>query len=78
MATYKQVEQALRGIMSAGEANACRIWKGYDMGTGETGWHYQKFGQTATFIGASLSEALATLGDMAQEQADEHLSLIHI
>lgn len=70
-ATEKIIE-ALKGIMSDGEANACRVWKGYDVGTGETGWHYEKFGKTATFIGANVIEALATLDDMTQEQADEH------
>jgi hypothetical protein len=72
MNATEEIQQALKGIMSDGEANACRIWKGYDVGTGETGWHYQRFGQTATYIGVNVAEALATLDDMTQEQADEH------
>lgn len=72
MNATQQIHEALKGIMPDNEANACNIWKGYDVGTGETGWHYQRFGQTATFIGANLDEALATIGDIAQEQADQH------
>lgn len=72
MNAIEKIIEALKGIMSDGEANACRIWKGYDVGTGETGWHYQRFCQTAAFIGSNLAEALATLDDMTQEQADEH------
>jgi hypothetical protein len=53
-----KIRMALRDIMSDGEANACEIWKGYDMGTGLTGWHYKRFGHTATFAGDNLREAL--------------------
>ena len=76
MNASEQIHQALKSIMSDGEANACRIWKGYDMGTGESGWHYQRFGQTATFIGSNVAEALATIDDMTQEQADEHAEAV--
>lgn len=73
MNATERINQALKSIMPDSEANACRIWKGYDVGTGETGWHYQKFGQTATFVGANLNEALATIDDIAQERAEvEH------
>ena len=76
MNASEQIHQALKSIMSEGEANACRIWKGYDIGTGETGWHYQRFGQTATFIGDNLAEALATISDMTQERAAEHAEAV--
>lgn len=58
MNAKQKIREALKTIMSDGEANACQIWKAYSMTTGETGWHFVRFGQTATFIGNSLEEAL--------------------
>ena len=58
MIAESKIREALKALMDDGEANACRIWKGYDMGTGETGWHFAQFGQSATFIGDNLAEAI--------------------
>ena len=50
------IRNLLKQFMSDGEANACRIWKGWDVGTQLSGWHYQRFGETATFMGSNISE----------------------
>ena len=63
MKTQDQIRKALKSLMSDGEANACQIFRGYSMTTGETGWHFARFGQTATFIGNSLREALQWIED---------------
>lgn len=68
MNAEQKIRKALNGIMSSGEANACRIWKGYDVGTGETGWHYQQFGRTATFIGDNVTEAVEWIEALAEER----------
>lgn len=65
-----QIRDALRKIMTDGEANACRIWKGYDVGTGETGWHVQKFGQNATWYGDNLASVLESINDIATERVE--------
>ena len=67
--TAKQrIEAALYSIMSQDEANACVVWKGYDVATNETGWHCVPFGQTATFLGESLAEALEMIAQIAEER----------
>lgn len=68
MNAKETIRKALKNLMSDGEANACEIWKGYDMGTGMTGWHYKRFGQTATFIGSNLSDALEWIECLADER----------
>ena len=60
----EKIRNALKNIMSDGDANACQIWKGYDNGTGRTGWHVQKFGKTATYYGASVSEAVEMIEEV--------------
>ena len=70
MNAENRIRTALMAIMETGEANAAAIWKGYDVGTGQTGWHFVKFGQTATFLGSNLDEALATIDDIATERAE--------
>ena len=58
MNAQERIRKALKSLMSDGEANACQVFKGYNMGTGKTGWHFARFGQSATFIGNNLVEAL--------------------
>ena len=65
-----RIQEALKRIMSEGEANACQIWKGYDAGTWQTGWHYEPFGRTATCLGNSVTEALQTIADIAVERSE--------
>ncbi len=64
------IREALKKIMSDGEANACRIWKGYDVGTGLTGWHIAEFGHGANYYGKNLADALATIDETATERAE--------
>ena len=58
MTVKSEIRQALKRIMTEGEANACAIWKGYDIGTNRNGWHYVPFGQTATYLGKNKAEAM--------------------
>jgi hypothetical protein len=59
----EQIEQALitSGTMTEGEANAARIFKGFDAGTGENGWHVEPFGKVAYYVGATIAEAVETI-----------------
>ena len=61
-AANDQIRKALAALIGARAANSAVIWSGYDNGTGRTGWHYVPFGKTAVFLGASLSDALAFIG----------------
>ncbi len=64
MNAKETIRQALKEIMSDDEANACSIWKGYDNGTGRTGWHVTRFGETATHYGTSVAEAVEMIEDI--------------
>lgn len=68
MNAKQTIQEALKTIMSDGEANACEIWKSFNNGTGLTGWHYRRFGQTATFIGSNLTEAIEWIEALADER----------
>jgi hypothetical protein len=52
----QKVVKMLKEVYLEGEVNAAQIWKGYDVGTGRSGWHYQPFGQNAQYVGASVAE----------------------
>ena len=65
-----RIRANLTRIMPSGEANAAAVWKGYDVGTGQNGWHYVPFGKTAIFLGSNVTEALATIDDIAGERED--------
>lgn len=65
MNAEQTIREALKTIMPEGEANACRIWKGYDVATGCTGWHITKFGHFADFYGENLADVLFTIDDTA-------------
>lgn len=69
MNAKETIRQALKKIMSDGEANACQIWKGYSPSTGLTGWHYIPFGSTAVFLGANAQEALEAVEETLAERA---------
>ena len=70
MTTKQQISAALKTIMPEGEANACQIFKGYDMSTGQTGWHYRPFNGTGVFLGSNAAEALAAIEDITTERAE--------
>jgi hypothetical protein len=54
--------------MDVGEANACAVWKGYDVSTDSNGWHCVPFGRRPIFIGRSLREALEWVEMVKGEQ----------
>lgn len=64
-----QIREALKGLMSDGEANACVVFKGYDAGTGLYGWHYVPFGRGGIFLGDTIADALEAIGQIAEERA---------
>lgn len=67
MNAKEQIKTALSEIMPVSVANACHVFKGYDVGTGRTGWHYIPFGSVAQYLGKSLDEALEVIEDKAAE-----------
>jgi len=50
------------------ERDAAGYFKGYEASTGMGGWHYIRFGGTATFIGDNLAEALEWIENLADER----------
>jgi len=66
-----KIRTALKSIMSEGEANACRISKGfeYDGSQQRNGWHFTRFNSTPTYLGKSVTEALETIEQIAEERA---------
>jgi len=70
MNAQTRIRNNLTRIMEPGEANAAAVWKGYDANTGQTGWYFVKFGQTATFLGSDMDEALATIDYIEEALAE--------
>ena len=70
MSVESKIREALKGIMSKGEANACRIDKGYhyDGSIESNGWHYIPFGRTAVHLGENEAEALGTIEQIKEER----------
>ena len=70
MSAISKICQALKGIMTEGEANACRINNSYqyDGSQQRKGWHFTRFGSTPTFLGRNVSEALETIEQIKEER----------
>lgn len=70
MNAKQRIQAALKSIMSEGEANACEVFKGYEVSTGYSGWHYTPFGGTTQFLGRSLRAALDAIEAIADNRLD--------
>jgi hypothetical protein len=70
MSAASKIRKALKNIMSEGEANACRVEKGflYDGSQQRNGWHFTRFNSTPTFLGSNESEALETIEQIQEER----------
>ncbi len=70
MSAISKIRQGLKSIMTEGEANACRINKGYEYDGSQqrNGWHFTKFNSTPTFLGRNVSEALETIEQIKDER----------
>ena len=66
----KQIRNAMTTIYDEGTVNAAQVYKGTDYdGTGiRTGWFARLFGQTATYLGKSVSDALETIEQIASSR----------
>lgn len=73
MNATETIREALKQIMSAGEANACEIRHGwaYDGSQQRYGWHFTRFGSTPTYLGKSLADALAMAAQIAESRESE-------
>ena len=53
-----KIKNMLKEVYEEGDVNAMTIFKGFAVDTGETGWHYRKFGSSEHhFMGDSVTEA---------------------
>ena len=66
--TKRKIQEALKQFMTEGDANACNVFKGYDVASGKDGWHYTPFGGIAVYLGKSEGEALETIEDIANSR----------
>lgn len=64
MNAAQQIREMLKEVYEDGDVNAMQIWKGYDAGTGRTGWHYRWFGCSAQYMGNSVAEAREYIEDV--------------
>ncbi len=58
-----KIRKALLKIMPDGDANACRIYKGY--GAEGEGWYVERFGEHGRNYGSSVAEALEEIQQIA-------------
>lgn len=70
MSVKSKIKQALKSIMSEGEANAAYVGKGYhNEGSIESnGWHFVPFGRPAVHLGENESEALEMIEQIKEER----------
>ena len=66
MSAKSRIKDALETIMTAGEAQACKIYKGndYDGQIQAYGWWYKPFNRSPGYLGTSVPEALDTIEDI--------------
>lgn len=58
------IKKHLTKIMTEGDVSAGWVLRGYNVGTGKTGWHFVPFGQQAIYLGKNAKEARETIDDM--------------
>lgn len=52
-----QVKNILKTVYEEGDVNAMTIFKGFAVDTGETGWHYKRFGRSEHhYMGKSVDD----------------------
>ena len=62
MNAEQKIRHALRKVNDPGVANAMRVFKGFAVDNGLTGWQCQYFGEsTHIFLGTSVEEALDSI-----------------
>ena len=73
MKVRDRIRKALESIMTEGEAEAAQVYKGNDYSgvIQAYGWWYRMFNRQPTYLGTSLSEALATIADIAESRETE-------
>lgn len=64
MNAAQKIAKMFKSIYPDGEVNAAQIWKAYDVGTGQNGWHYRPFGETAQYVGRNLNEVQEYVEDI--------------
>lgn len=70
MSVKSKIREALKSIMSEGEANACDIRKGYHYNgqTEVSGWYYRPFNRQPVTLGRSESEALEAIDQIKESR----------
>ena len=69
MNAAQKIKNILKEVYEDGDVNAMTIWKGYDVSTGRTGWHYRWFGRSeAHCMGNSVEEAREYIADEANSR----------
>lgn len=71
MTVASKIREALKGIMTEGEANACDIRKGshYNGRTYSNGWYYTPFGGRPITLGKNEAEAIETIEQIEEYRA---------
>lgn len=70
MTVAQKIREALKGIMSDGEANAARVDKGYHYNgaTESHGWYYKPFNGRPVTLGSNAAEAFETIEQIREER----------
>lgn len=70
MSSTGKIREALKSIMSEGEASACDVRKGYHYNgsTEVNGWYYRPFNGQPVSLGKNEAEALETIELIAEER----------
>ena len=76
MSVAYKIQKALKSIMTDGEANACHVFKGYEMGTGQNGWHYTPFGRNSFYLGKNENDAMEHIEMISDEQEEVKTSYL--
>ena len=69
MNAEQQIIKELKTAYNAGEVNAMEVFKGFAVDTGETGWHFKKFGRSEhIYLGNSVAEAKTTIQEIVDSR----------
>lgn len=67
MNAMAKIKDMLKEVYEDGDVNAMTIFKGFAVDTGQSGWHFRKFGRSEhVFLGNSVAEARGAVDEIKE------------
>lgn len=67
MNAMNTIKNMLKEVYEDGDVNAMQVFKGFAVDTGQSGWHFRKFGRSEhVYLGKSVAEAREAIDEIKE------------